>query len=173
MPLEFNFNTWIISCNVIDNLKHKCTFVRTNIQNIVLIKVPTILNLVGCSSPATHVVDGQLLDTLLTGKRDVTRRESFLMHYPHSPHRSDYFTSYRDGAWKVIYHYIPSKAWDGSHYQLFNLVEDPFEQIDLADSNPVELKRMMQGLAESLAQHNALYPVESDTKLAMKPKVPG
>ena len=158
---------------MVDYLQHKCTFIRTNIQNIVLIKVPTILNLVGCSSPATHVVDGQLLDTLLTGKRDVTRRESFLMHYPHSPHRSDYFTSYRDGAWKVIYHYIPSKASDGSHYQLFNLVEDPFEQIDLADSNPVELKRMMQGLAESLAQHNALDPVESDTKLAMKPKVPG
>ena len=134
---------------------------------------PTILNLVGCSSPATHVVDGQLLDTLLTGKRDVTRRESFLMHYPHSPHRSDYFTSYRDGAWKVIYHYIPSKASDGSHYQLFNLVEDPFEQINLADSNPVELKRMMQGLVESLVQHNALYPIESGTKLAMKPKVPG
>lgn len=133
---------------------------------------PTILKLVGCNSPTTHMVDGYLLDTLLTGKRDSTRRESFLMHYPHSPHRSDYFTSYRDGAWKVIYHYIPSKASDGSHYQLFHLGEDPFEQSNLADSQPVELKRMMQGLVKSLEQHNALYPVESGTKVALKPTVP-
>ena len=45
------------------------------------------------------------------------------MHYPHSPHRSDYFTCIADGDWKVIYHYFPSEVSEDSHYQLFNLAE--------------------------------------------------
>jgi hypothetical protein len=68
---------------------------------------------------------------VLLGKRDPHRAETFLMHYPHSPHRSDCVTVYRDGAWKVIYHYFPSAASENSHYQLFNLSEDPFEQRNL------------------------------------------
>jgi arylsulfatase A-like enzyme len=59
---------------------------------------PTILSLVGIVAPTGHVVDGERLDTLLLGNRDPHRAETFLMHYPHSPHRSDYFTVYRDGA---------------------------------------------------------------------------
>ena len=78
-------------------------------------------------SPENHIVDGSRLDTLLTGTPDDTREETFLMHYPHSPHRSDYFTCYRQGDWKVIYHYFPSEASENSHYQLYNLAEDPFE----------------------------------------------
>ncbi|MEO8496152.1 MAG: sulfatase-like hydrolase/transferase, partial [Planctomycetota bacterium] len=58
---------------------------------------PTILAVSGVKSPETHIVDGVRLDTLLTGKPDATRGEMFLMHYPHAPHRSDYFTVYRNG----------------------------------------------------------------------------
>ncbi len=47
------------------------------------------------------------------------------MHYPHSPHRSDYFTCYRSGDWKVIYHYFPSEASENSYYQLYNLATTP------------------------------------------------
>ena len=86
---------------------------------------PTILTLTGTAAPADHAVDGLHLDRLLTGQRDDRRGEVFLMHYPHSPHRSDYFTVYRDGPWKVIYHYFPSPASEDSHYQLFHLGERP------------------------------------------------
>ena len=93
---------------------------------------PTILRLTGTAAPADHAVDGSHLDRCSPGRRDDRRGEVFLMHYPHAPHRSDYFTMYRDGAWKVIYHYFPSPASEDSHYQLFNLADDPFEQNNLA-----------------------------------------
>lgn len=133
---------------------------------------PTVLNLAGTRSPDGHFVDGRRLDTLLTGKSDASRPESFLMHYPHAPHRSDYFTVWRDGDWKVIYHYFPTKVSNGSHYQLFNLAADPFEQTDLAASQPAELQRMMRGLIGSLEQHQAVYPVAKDTKQPVKPALP-
>ncbi len=133
---------------------------------------PTLLALTGKPAPANHVVDGARLDTLLTGKRDASREESFLMHYPHSPHRTDYFTTYRNGDWKVIYHYFPGEVSESSHYQLFNLKADPFEQKNLATTEPTQLKRLMQGLAAGLEKQAAVYPVDKGTKLALKPKLP-
>ena len=117
-------------------------------------------------------MDGSRLDTLLTGHADPSREEKFLMHYPHSPHRSDYFTCYRHGDWKVIYHYYPSEASEGSHYQLYNLAEDPFEQKNQAKQEPERLRSMMQELIAGLKQHNAQYPVEKDGKTPRKPQLP-
>lgn len=133
---------------------------------------PTLLALTGKSAPASHAVDGSRLDTLLTGKRDARREETFLMHYPHSPHRTDYFTTYRNGDWKVIYHYFPSEVSENSHYQLFNLIKDPFEQTNLAASEPKELRRLMQGLIAGLEKQGAVYPVDKETRQAVKPKLP-
>ena len=86
-------------------------------------------------------------------------------------HRTDYFTVYRDGYWKVIYHYFPSEVSAGSHYQLFNLKSDPFEHRDLASSKPSELRRMMRGLIDSLETHDALYPIDKDRR-PLKPVMP-
>jgi arylsulfatase A-like enzyme len=133
---------------------------------------PTILSLANATPPTGHAVDGERLDTLLVGKRNPARQETFLMHYPHAPHRSDYFTVYRDGEWKVIYHYYPSPQSDGSHYQLFNLAEDPFESTNLAEKQPEKLREMMKGLIDSLEQHHAQYPLEKGANDPRKPKVP-
>lgn len=140
---------------------------------------PTVLALAGVKSPANYIVDGSRLDTLLTGQRDASRKEQFLMHYPHAPHRSNYFTVWRDGDWKVIYHALPDVPTHGgfiqsggAHYQLFNLKNDPFEQNDLAASKPDELRRMMRGLITALEKHNALYPVDKDGVTPLKPKLP-
>jgi arylsulfatase A-like enzyme len=134
---------------------------------------PTILALTGITSPENHLVDGLRLNKLLSGKPDKSREETFLMHYPHAPHRSDYFTCYRRGNWKVIYHFFPSKVSEGSHYQLYNLAEDPFESNNLADSKPDQLRLMMQGLIASLKKHHALYPVnKKDSTTPLKPKLP-
>ena len=132
---------------------------------------PTILGLSGIDVPSKHVVDGKKLDTLLTAKPDSARDESFLMHYPHSPHRTEYFTVYREGEWKVIYHYFPSDVSEQSHYQLFNLKADPFEQSNLAPSNPKELSRMMRRLVTALENQQAVYPVDEDRN-PMRPKLP-
>lgn len=133
---------------------------------------PTLLALTDAKAPAGHVVDGIRLDTLLSGRRDARRPEAFLMHYPHAPHRSDYWSSLRQGAWKVIYHYFPSAASEQSHYQLFNLANDPFEQKNLAGTERGELRRMMQELITALEKHNALYPIDRDTRAPLKPKLP-
>ena len=132
---------------------------------------PTILDLVEIAAPREHAVDGAPLNALLSGKADSERAETFLMHYPHAPHRSDYWTSYRDGPWKVIYHYFPSEASENSHYQLFNLAADPFEQKNVAASEPSQLRRMMRELIATLEAHNALYPVD-DRGTAVKPRLP-
>ena len=112
------------------------------------------------------------------GKADSSRPEQFLMHYPHGPHRSNYFTVWRDGDWKVIYHTLPEKPtsgghiqFEGGHYQLFNLADDPFESTNLADTHPGQLKRMMEGLIAQLKSHNAVYPV-SDDGAPLPPRMP-
>jgi len=133
---------------------------------------PTVLEVAGVEPPQGHKVDGKKLQTLLTGKPDKSRDEVFLMHYPHAPHRSTYFTVYRRGDWKVIYHYYPSKASEGSHYQLYNLAQDPFESQDLASSRPDQLRAMMQGLIASLKEHEAAYPRDKENPGAPhKPKL--
>lgn len=132
---------------------------------------PTLTRLAGASVPPAHVVDGRKLDGLLGGGTDEGHGSSFLMHYPHSPHRSDYFTTYREGDWKVAYHYFPDAEKGGVRYQLFNLKEDPFEQKDLATGNPSELGRMMNALAAALEKEGALYPVD-DAGAPVKPVVP-
>ncbi|HUY89894.1 MAG TPA: sulfatase [Pirellulales bacterium] len=133
---------------------------------------PTILGLLDLESPKGYVVDGSPLAALLTGKPDPAREDRFLMHYPHSPHRSNYFTVYRHGAWKAIYHYFPSEASEGSHYQLYNLAADPFESQNLAAAEPERLRAMVQELIASLEQHDALYPVADDGVTALKPELP-
>lgn len=134
---------------------------------------PTIVELTGANAPDEYVVDGQSMTTLLTGKADETRETDFLMHYPHAPHRSRYFTSYREQSWKVVYHYFPSEESEGGHYQLYHLKTDPFEQKNLADSKPAVLKKMMTKLASELEAHEAAYPVSKPNgEEAVKPVVP-
>ena len=133
---------------------------------------PTILQAAGVKAPADHRVDGIALDSLLAGRPDPNRAETFLMHYPHAPHRTDYFTVYRDGPWKVIYHYFPSSVSEGSHYQLFNLKDDPFEENNVAAAQPQELKRLMQGLVAALENCNAVYPTAKDGSGPVKPQLP-
>lgn len=134
---------------------------------------PTILSYTGTAAPKGYVVDGTPLETLLTGKPDPRRPETFLMHYPHSPHRSNYWTSYRNGDWKVIYHYFPTEEASGnSHYQLFNLGNDPSESNNLAETEPAELSLMMTQLIKELEAHGAQYPVADDHVTPVKPQMP-
>jgi arylsulfatase A-like enzyme len=133
---------------------------------------PTLLRLLSAegegAAPGEHIVDGRPLDTLLGGRPDPSHSSQFLMHYPHGPHRSNYFTVWRDGDWKVIYHTLPEVAahggfiqFDGGHYELFNLKNDPFEQTNLAGSEKETLTRMMRGMVGSLEDMSAVYPVDA------------
>jgi arylsulfatase A-like enzyme len=151
--------------------------IQSQVANVTDI-LPTLLALVGVEAPASHPVDGRPLQTLLTGRRDDSRPEQFLMHYPHGPHRSNYFTVWRDGDWKVIHHFLPNIPTHGDliqsqgrHFELFNLKDDPYEQNDLATSQPDQLRTMMQALAAQLEAHGALYPMDQ-TGAPLKPSIP-
>ena len=139
---------------------------------------PTLAELTDAKVSDEHVVDGSSMTALLLGKRLPDRAEQFLMHYPHGPHRSNYFTVWRDGDWKVIYHALPQEKTHGGfiqsgggHYELFNLKEDPFEANNLVKSRPNELKRMMTEMIQQLESHNAVYPVDENGDEA-KPALP-
>ena len=121
---------------------------------------PTVLDAAGVSVPKTHALDGSSLRTLLTAQKDPSRKEVFLMHYPHK-HRSSYFTSYRSGDWKLIYHYNPDKPSQPTQ-ELFNLSKDPSEENDLARTNPEKVTAMIQAMAQQLEAEGALYPVDKD-----------
>jgi arylsulfatase A-like enzyme len=94
------------------------------------------------------------------------------LHYPHATGRTIYCSSYREGDWKVLYHYFPSIVSNGGHYQLFNLRDDPSEQHNLATREPERLRRMMQALITALETHGAQYPVGKDGKTPERPKLP-
>ena len=123
---------------------------------------PTVAEITHLKVPSEYTLDGKTLTMLLTGTADTNREPTFLMHYPHSPHRSNYFSCYRDGDWKVIYHYFPSKASEGSHYQLYNLAKDPFESTNLASRNRGKLREMIKKLGSELDRHNARMPFDGE-----------
>ena len=108
-----------------------------------------------------------LSPALIGGK--LNRRTEFLMHFPHQ-HRSSYFTSYRLGKWKAIYHYHEEGT---GRYELFNLAEDRSESSNLAKSRIGDLRRMMRAMVKALGEANAQYPSAMDgSGRILKPEIP-
>ena len=118
--------------------------------------------------PEDHPIDGQDLSFLLSGRPSSEHRNEFLNHYPH-PRRgeSHFFTTWRDGNWKVIYQYL---AEGDDRYALYDLAADPSESRNLAAERPRQLRSMMQGMARELEAVSAVYPVQ--TGRTLRPVVP-
>jgi arylsulfatase A-like enzyme len=129
---------------------------------------PTIVDLVDAPVPEDHPVDGQNLKRLLTGQSDPGHRNEFLNHYPH-PRRgqSHFFTTWRNGNWKVIYEYFKEGEL---RYALHDLTSDRSESQNLAAENPEQLRSMMQGMVRELEAMNAVYP-EKDGR-PLEPVIP-
>ncbi|WP_352421903.1 hypothetical protein [Proteiniphilum sp.] len=88
------------------------------------------------------------------------------MHFPHA-HWGNYFTSYRDGSWKLIYWYNPETP-DNPSQELYNLAEEPYETRDLAETEKEILSRMIKQMSIQLEEGGALYP-EDVSGHAIKP----
>jgi arylsulfatase A-like enzyme len=144
--------------------------VQTQVGTVMDI-LPTVLELAGVANPANHPIDGASLKPLFAGKRDDKREESFLMHYPHG-HRSQYFTSFRLGSWKVVYHYFPEMNPAQTRYELFDLATDLSESNNRAEQEPERLRTMMQAMVKRLEAEGALYPVGKEDKTPLRPIVP-
>ena len=123
---------------------------------------PTMARLTGVSIPEDHPVDGQDLTVLLSGKSDPGREGVFMCHFPHQ-HRGSYYTTYRNGPWKIIYYYNPEHP-ETPACLLYNLVEDPFETRDVARENPKTTDRLLKEMIDRLERENAAYPVDFEGK---------
>jgi arylsulfatase A-like enzyme len=146
--------------------------IRSRLANVCDL-FPTILRFVGAEIPSGHVIDGVSLERLFADEEDPQHPRDFLMHFPHAPHRSDYWTSYRDGDWKVIYHYFPAaSSAGGKRFQLFDLANDPSESNDLAEREPGHLRRLMGGMIAALAKYDALYPLAETDRSPVRPQLP-
>lgn len=127
---------------------------------------PTILEVVGIET--NEMVDGSDLSPALAGGA-LDRTPEFLMHFPHQ-HRSSYFTSYRLGDWKAIYHYHKEGP---ERFELFNLADDRSESNNRAGSRKGELRRMMRAMVKALGKADAQFPLALDgSGKTLKPEIP-
>lgn len=129
---------------------------------------PTIMSITETKPPADYVIDGFDLSAQLAGGRNESRTEKFLMHFPHE-HRGSYFTTYREGDWKLIYYYNPQLP-DKPMMELYNLKKDPIEINNLATTEPIILTRMLQAMSNQLEEEGAQYPEDSDGNI-LKPRL--
>ncbi|MDW3194285.1 MAG: sulfatase-like hydrolase/transferase [Cytophagales bacterium] len=133
-------------------------------QGTILDILPTLLQVAQVDAPNDHILDGFALQKQFLGEQNPNRTEQFLNHFPHGQHRSNYFTSFVLADWKLIYHYpidtIPQ-------YELYHLKADPFETTNLANSNPQQLKVMIQALTKQMEDYGALYPEKDGEELGL------
>ncbi len=150
--------------------------------------LPTILAAAGIDLPEVEL-DGIDLRPAFDGQRVPKRTREFLMHYPHG-HRSSYFTAYRKGDWKLVYHYRtgkdPSKTDphelmyrernggrlpDWPRVELFHLAADPGESENLAATEPGKLRDMMDAMNAALQRTGAQMPLDDDKQTPLKARI--
>ncbi|NNM30286.1 MAG: sulfatase, partial [Akkermansiaceae bacterium] len=128
---------------------------------------PTFASVAG--APFGHPVDGRDLTPYFRAEPGTHRPQKLLIHFPHD-HRSDYFTIFREGDWKLIYNFAPDS------YELYNLATDLSETTNLAAAEPERVMAMARAMARELeaagAQWPTLQPGGADDPFAM-PQLPG
>lgn len=120
---------------------------------------PTLLSLLGIGAPENYPLDGCDLAAQLAGGENPSRREMFMMHFPHE-HWGNYFTTYMEKEWKLIYYYNP-KLPDHPFCELYNLKKDPHEVNNLAAVNTDKLVELVRKMAAELEAEGARYPVDA------------
>lgn len=124
---------------------------------------PTLLQVASARTPKDYVTDGSALWPMLNGIQDKHHRRDFLMHFPHGEHRANYFTTYRNGDWKIIYYYNPET--DGKPTcRLYNLKSDPYENHDVHERYPHITSRLCRQMISRLQEEHALYPIDKQGK---------
>lgn len=114
--------------------------------------MPTILDLLGIIPPKK--IDGRSLTHFLRNNSDNTEDEYPIIAeaidpwgpfaYANHPMRSELY-SYRIGMWKYI-HYTDKKRMD----ELYNLIEDSKEKINLIDSHPDVAKKLRSKIQDHI-----------------------
>ncbi|WP_300394546.1 sulfatase [Henriciella sp.] len=122
--------------------------------------LPTLAAACGASMPPGVEIDGRNLLPLATGETDRLAEDTIFW-------QSAYNQVVRQGDWKLQVSDRPDKAW------LYNLAEDPTEQVNLAEDRPDKLAEMkallsahQEGAREPLYPYTLEGPVAVDKTLA-------
>jgi len=106
---------------------------------------PSLLKFTGTKAPEGVIYDGEIiLETILGGSTSSRQKPIF---YSRPPDRKNYYgfenlpdLAMRDGNWKLLCDY------DGSRPELYNIVDDPGETINLVKDYPKKVKSMTHQL---------------------------
>jgi uncharacterized sulfatase len=119
--------------------------------------VPSLLKFTGTDPPEGAQFDGEDLIETLVGKERMSRKAPIFFSRP--PDRKSFYgfenlpdLAMRDGDWKLLCDY------DGSRPELYNMVNDPGETQNLAESLPEQAAMMVKQL---LDWWNSIPPLEN------------
>lgn len=111
---------------------------------------PTFAGIAGIEAPGD--IDGHDLSPYLQGKPGVHRPQELLIHFPHD-HRSQYFTIFRQGPWKLIHNHAPRG------FELYHLGRDISESENLAAAEPDRVREMVGRALEVFNEAGGQWPV--------------
>ena len=108
---------------------------------------PTILSYIKTPSKPKEHLDGVDMMPVLSGGGTIADRPLY-WHYPHYDETIPYSSAIVDG-WKVV------RYPDDGKVELYNLNDDPMEQVDLAAAKPEKAKSMVNKLDQYLGAADA------------------
>ncbi|MFM8702319.1 MAG: sulfatase [Planctomycetia bacterium] len=117
---------------------------------------PTLLELAGVERPAGQTLDGVSLVPTFRGGA-LQARPRLFWHFPCYVGRATPSSAVREGDFKLIEFFE-----DGGHVELYNLRDDPYEQRDLATSQPARAKSLTQTLHAWQRDTRAAIPSEAN-----------
>ena len=119
----------------------------SDVPTIAMDLYPTILSYINAPPKPKEHLDGVDIMPVLTGTGTIEDRPLY-WHYPHYDETIPYSSAIVDG-WKVI------RYPDDGKVELYNLNDDPMEQVDLAATKPEKAKSMVRTLDEYLSAVDA------------------
>ena len=118
--------------------------------------MPTLAAAGGAPLPEGVVIDGRNMLPAAMGTGTITRPNDAIFW------QSGYYQVVRAGDWKLQVNGKQQKSW------LFNLAEDPTEQVNLAQTNPEKVAQLMELLAEHhKGRKPALYPYSLEAPITI------
>ena len=112
---------------------------------------PTLLGLAGIAPPEKHLLDGVSWLPVLKGE-SVLDRDTLYWHFPCYLGQTSPCSAIRHGDFKLI------EFFERAEVELYNLVEDPHERLNLATKNPEQADRLYNMLRAWQRETNAAMP---------------
>jgi N-acetylgalactosamine-6-sulfatase len=110
--------------------------------------LPTFCEIAGVKLPASYKPDGVSQVDALMGKGSALREKPLFWKigapWPARPTKPDHWVSYAvaKDQWKLVTNF------KGTHWELFDLIADPYEKNDLKEKNPKVVKELSRLLEE-------------------------